>query len=302
MTQNQHTPLPYASASAFVWNVCEQDIFDDVEPDDNHTASSFPLSDASSTWDDDTSQSSRPSASSMTVPIPWGTANQFMRAPPGLLPPEFPPGAFPAKSKLWNDVVGITTLPLNLAEPEFTRTIPKAGTPMVLWCEAKPTKQKEVMEALDGYFGDQQPQFVHFPTTACFTRWLFEQPRGEVTPWGVLVVGWREAKPSAMGLRAARTGDIAGLRPDARRPQLVPIVGDRCQYVHVAVESMIIVVEKPQYEERALAWVNESGANTVGFDIHVASDLPGLQTAARKMTQTYAYRGRGLIKKTILSL
>jgi len=237
-------------------------------------------------------------------PFPWGTQLEWMRAPPGLPPPP-PPGLVPpgqvaaaGKSVLWNatDQDGQPPLPTAAAP---SAPIGTPGSPMVLWCEAKPTMQMEVMEAIASYFGDQQPQFVHFQTPPRFTRWLFEQPRGEVSPWALLVVGWREAKPSAMAIGAARTGDTSSLRPDAKRPPLPPITGDPKGQVGVAVESMIIMLEKPEHEERVITWAKEGGKGIADLDVHVASSVPSLRTVVETLKSAKAPASD---KKTVISL
>jgi len=221
-------------------------------------------------------------------PCPWGRhVDWVLHAPPGLsmLTPvedlsfgEVDNG----QGAAWQDA-GAMACAGAVMEGQMAQTIP--GGPVVLWCEIKPVpaKQAEVMQALSGCYDGIRPQLYHFPTPARFTRWLFEQPRGDVNPWALLVVGWREAKPSAMALGAARTGDTSSLRPDARRPQLLPITGNPANKVHTAIESMIIVLEKPEHEDRVLQWAQDAGRTTASLDIHVVTDQASLDNVAESI-------------------
>jgi hypothetical protein len=89
----------------------------------------------------------------------------------------------------------------------------------------------------------QEISTVRFSSTASFNHWLFSQSRGDITPWAVLVVGWREAKPCAMAIAAAISGDVRGLRPDAQRPELKPVLRHYTSttMVRVAVDTMLII-------------------------------------------------------------
>lgn len=150
--------------------------------------------------------------------------------------------------------------------------------PHLLWCEAEADGHEVVCECLSQSIGTSGGplQFHFFDANTKFSRWLFEQPRGAVIPFAHLVVGWREAKPCAMALAAARTGDVTLLRPDARRPDLAPLIGHPSQPVHIAVAGMIIYLRKKEQRDRALKWVKVEGAAMAGMNIEVACDLNSL--------------------------
>ena len=84
-----------------------------------------------------------------------------------------------------------------------------------------------------------------FANAQDFTRWFVLQPRGDVSPWAILVTSLREAKPCAMAILAALTGDVSQLRPDARRSILAGVSGT-CDggANQVAIKSMYIRLEK----------------------------------------------------------
>eukprot|EP00933_Yihiella_yeosuensis_P040832 TRINITY_DN35239_c0_g1_i2.p1 TRINITY_DN35239_c0_g1~~TRINITY_DN35239_c0_g1_i2.p1 ORF type:complete len:251 (+),score=51.64 TRINITY_DN35239_c0_g1_i2:266-1018(+) len=140
--------------------------------------------------------------------------------------------------------------------------------PMLLWCEADPSQHAESIEALAQNFRHQR--FLYFQTPVKLTRWLFEQRRGHVTPWSVLVVGWREAKPCASAIAAAKSGCTERLRPDARRPQLRHLTGTHqaAPVVNTAVSTMVVILEKVSQETRAKQWALGDGKDC-GIKIHV---------------------------------
>ncbi|CAE8692575.1 unnamed protein product, partial [Polarella glacialis] len=77
---------------------------------------------------------------------------------------------------------------------------PDGCVPVLLWCEVNPTSHSGCIDAVARNFSEQQ--FMYFQTPVKFTRWLFQQQRGTMKPWAVLVVGWREAKPCAHAIAA----------------------------------------------------------------------------------------------------
>mmetsp|Transcript_168073 Transcript_168073/g.539729 ORF Transcript_168073/g.539729 Transcript_168073/m.539729 type:complete len:325 (+) Transcript_168073:91-1065(+) len=319
------------ATGAMLWNVCAQDLFEDLEPDETNTAFQSctgsevsrgrevdSLSDLSSL----PSYSHRDSVASGSAngsggPGQWGTPMMWYgnTGPPGLPPPPpiglAPPSMMGAgKLTLWNAAVGnlqpqqhlgpssaIVHAPAAFATAEAP-VVGGPGTPMVLWCEATPTHETQVMEALVNYYGEQRPQVVHFWTPARFTRWLFEQPRGEVDPWALLIVGWREAKPSAMAIGAARSGVSGQLRPDGRRPVLPPVSGAPGEQVNVAVEAMVIVLEKPEHADRVSVWARDGGRSTAGCDIYVASDAASIHAVVSTLRAARELRSR----KKVMSL
>lgn len=191
-----------------------------------------------------------------------------------------PPIMQPQKAFLWR-----TTEPEESLEPSIRgvpRPPPSAATPsLVIWCEAKPKRTVEDIQAVANVFVNEPWQILQFQTPVQFTRWLFEQPRGNISPWALLMVNWREAKPCAMALAAARNGDVSQLRPDARRPELPMVSGplppDR--QVGLAVSTMVIMVERPELEARVASWIKGGGNRVSNLDIHVVSDCDVRRTA-----------------------
>lgn len=98
---------------------------------------------------------------------------------------------------------------------------------------------------------------ISFQTVPKFTRWMFKQERGaDLTPWAILVVGWREAKPCVCAVEAAATERVDGLRQDAQRKLRAATCGRRgSEEVRVAVSTVIIIVENTQQEDRAAKFI-----------------------------------------------
>lgn len=145
---------------------------------------------------------------------------------------------------------------------------------MLLWCDGK--QDEAEMDRLAQHF--RHRKVLYFSTPVKFTRWLFQQRRGEVSPWAVLVAGWREAKPCLLAIRAARSGDSNSLRPDARRPQLRTAAGFMPRHrsedggLSIAVGKMVVLMEKPQQESRIEAWIRAEMANIFVFTIELARE------------------------------
>lgn len=260
-------PVTDAATRTMLWNVSAQDLFEDLKPNEDNTdfeSESYCSKDSYGSG----ACPSTGSSASKEGPHSWGSPMPWLAPAPAL-------GALPASTARLQAQGPATPGSVGAAWGCVDQEAPvdvAPGTPMVLWCEAKPTRQQESMAALATYFGDDVPHFVYFQTPARFTRWLFDQPRGAVVPWAVLVVGWREAKPCAMAIGAARSGDVTPLRPDARRPMLQPVLGELSDQVGVAVEAMIIMLEKPEQEARVVMWANSGGSRIASLDIHVAGD------------------------------
>lgn len=150
---------------------------------------------------------------------------------------------------------------------------------MIVWCEWN-SEGIPAVQASVATLGVKSPQQIsYFLTPVKFTRWLFEQPRGAVTPWATLVVGWREAKPCVSAIEAAVGGDTSKLRQDLKRPLLqdphVESIGNLVKAMGVAVGAMIIKPEKAQQHSRALKWAwqqMKSQDLPPGFRIDVAND------------------------------
>lgn len=280
-----------ASSGTTLWNVASQDLFEDLEPDETNTAFRTSkdidsLSQVSGSMPGSCYQSeSGASSVGGDAPIPWGRELLwYMNMPHSPSPtPDSGSGA-PLWTAASGPPPGLEGPPSASSRDPQREPPPKGGpgSPMVLWCEATPTHEVQAMEALEGYYGSYRPQVVHFWSPARFTRWLFGQPRGEVEPWALLIVGWREAKPSAMAIAAARSGDTSALRPDARCPQLQPLQGKPAE-VQVAVEAMIIMLEKPEHHDRVAAWAKDGGRQLAGMEIHVASDAATLAQAVKNL-------------------
>ena len=158
----------------------------------------------------------------------------------------------------------------------------------IVWCEASDDGNAAAESAsLMAEIDLVQPQALQLlDASTKFGRWLFEQPRGEIVPSAVLVAGWREAKPCAMAIHAARSGDISQLRPDARRGELQPITGNPIGQNEVAVGTMVVIVRRPEQQKRVIKWVMIEGRKMTNIDIQVAFDLGSLQTFVRQALST----------------
>lgn len=161
---------------------------------------------------------------------------------------------------------------------------------MLLWCS--PTSQGvEQRRLVAPHFRHQK--CLHFPTSVKFTRWLFEQHRGDINPWAVLVAGWREAKPCLAALSSAFTGLAEELRPDGRRPALrAPTVGRRPAkqggLVRIAVSTLLITVEssyahQAQARARAASWVASVQNSIPGMRIILVLGPDELEDAVHMM-------------------
>jgi len=143
-------------------------------------------------------------------------------------------------------------------------------------CLANSSEYMAPLESMAEVF--QMNPLIHLQTSVKFTRWLFQQPRGSITPQTTLIVGWREAKPCVSAIMAASTGCTEGLRPDDRRPQLNPVCespksGGRVQ---VAVQTLIILLETSKQRGRTLAWA-KSFKDDLSLDVLVARNMAHLQ-------------------------
>mmetsp|Transcript_44647 Transcript_44647/g.143024 ORF Transcript_44647/g.143024 Transcript_44647/m.143024 type:complete len:444 (+) Transcript_44647:111-1442(+) len=166
----------------------------------------------------------------------------------------------------------VTSLP-QVVESEWT---PSSG-PQLLWCEAVTAELDELPGFLNGTGVRLGEEPLHFDAPTKFSRWLFEQPRGNIMPSAVLVSGWRETKPCAMAIRAARSGEVGQLRPDARRPDLRQLSGSEGFEVQVAVHTMIITLRTPDQRDRILSWVEQEGNPMTNMKIEVACDAESLR-------------------------
>lgn len=152
--------------------------------------------------------------------------------------------------------------------------------PRVVWCEATEggDPAAEAAALLAAAELQTLPALDYFDASTKFGRWLFEQPRGQIAPSAVLISGWREAKPCAMAIHAARSGDLGLLRPDARRGELQPLTGNPLGQVGVAIGAMIVVVRRPDQANRVAKWIKNEGNTLTSMEITVALDTRALQT------------------------
>lgn len=148
---------------------------------------------------------------------------------------------------------------------------PTLGRPTVVWCACD--NSVEPSSIIRGC--SPSPDLLMMDTPVSFTRWLVEQPRGQVTPWSILVVGWRSTKPCASAILAAHTGDISGLRPDKKRCFLSSAKGQGL--VKTAVAAIIVALDSDDLEPRVSKWGEMSGLSTSGCDVYISRGDAELQ-------------------------
>mmetsp|Transcript_25624 Transcript_25624/g.56506 ORF Transcript_25624/g.56506 Transcript_25624/m.56506 type:complete len:220 (-) Transcript_25624:222-881(-) len=118
---------------------------------------------------------------------------------------------------------------------------------------------------------------LEFSRALHFTRWLFQQPRGAVKPWVVLVTDWREAQPCATAIEAARSGSQWYHRSDPsidKLPEL--LVGKDPDEVFTAVGAMLVIVRGRSQERAASSWVMRRWQ---AQDLPITIARPGLNVA-----------------------
>lgn len=136
--------------------------------------------------------------------------------------------------------------------------------PLIIYCGVKkPTRDPQAAQ-----------KCLHFQSHVHFARWLFKQRRGAVTPWAILITSWREAKPCAIAIAAARTGCCNGLRLDDRRPPLRNCLGaiEPEQLANVAVSCMIVMLSDGQCTPKAANWVHHKATGITKLPTHAACD------------------------------
>jgi len=119
-------------------------------------------------------------------------------------------------------------------------------------------------------------KFFYFRTAVKFTRWLFKQHRGLVSPWSLLIVGWRECKPCMAALEAAFSADMSKVRPDAKRSALKQLLGGQASErrpVRIAVATMVVLLDTPSQHERAQTWANQVEGAIPDLKIVIAESL-----------------------------
>jgi hypothetical protein len=135
----------------------------------------------------------------------------------------------------------------------------------------------------------KRQHILYFPSAVKFSRWLFQQPRGAVDPWAVLLAGWREVKPCLAAMQAAKTGDTMGLRPDAQRPELRALtrgVRPEDTNVGIAVRSVVVLVKNQALKRRASSWSRKGDPQTEGLDISFACGPDQLPEALHSVFKT----------------
>jgi len=126
---------------------------------------------------------------------------------------------------------------------------------LVIWCGYEPGA--EPTELIPG-----RQKHMSCRGSVHFARWLFAQARGQITPFSVLVVTWRDAKACLAAIRAAQTGNDADLRIDGKRPPLSQIIGHvAAGSPNVAVARVIIVAEDAKMHAQAVHLIKKSPAS-----------------------------------------
>jgi hypothetical protein len=95
---------------------------------------------------------------------------------------------------------------------------------------------------------------LRFSNPGQFIHWLFSQPRGDIIPWATLVAGFREAKPCAVAIHAALSGNVRKMRPDHRRPELPAPVPEGTSVMRVAVDTMVITLPHERAAKTVSKW------------------------------------------------
>mmetsp|Transcript_98153 Transcript_98153/g.219650 ORF Transcript_98153/g.219650 Transcript_98153/m.219650 type:complete len:271 (-) Transcript_98153:434-1246(-) len=129
-----------------------------------------------------------------------------------------------------------------------------------------------------------------------FARWLFVQPRGDVTPYATIITGWRESKPCAYAIAAVRSGHCTDLEPDPGRPPLQPIIGrpqGLGELVPCAIKAFIVHADTPVKARRARLWANSRGTVLIGMPILVVRSISDLQRKLVEMNIGTASRTSG---------
>jgi hypothetical protein len=178
--------------------------------------------------------------------------------------------------------------------------------PLILYCGAS------VKAYSSGLLGQAAQKSLYFEGHVHFARWLFSQRRGAVNPWAILVASWREAKPCAMAIAAARTGCCDGLRVDSRRRQLRKCSGtlDLGQLANVAVSGMIIILADGECTPKVTTWIHKTAIMTelpfravrhAGLDLGnvISSMAPGYREFHKKEHEQQLIQGKEhLVKPT----
>jgi len=163
--------------------------------------------------------------------------------------------------------------------PRAQRSPETAQKPMLLWC-SEATGDSTLMRTVAKEF--RHRHYLHFLTAVKFTRWLFEQHRGCITPWAILVAGFREAKPCMTAMVASQSGDTSKVRADQRRAALRSPLRPRdnwrdpasvSQTTKIAVGAFVVVLDIPAEQKvRAVAWAGGVRELIPDLDIYIVDD------------------------------
>mmetsp|Transcript_152123 Transcript_152123/g.369452 ORF Transcript_152123/g.369452 Transcript_152123/m.369452 type:complete len:299 (+) Transcript_152123:59-955(+) len=134
---------------------------------------------------------------------------------------------------------------------------------MVIWCGYEPGA--EPTELIPG-----RQKHMSCRGSVHFARWLFAQARGQITPFSVLVVTWRDAKACLAAIRAAQTGNDADLRLDSKRPPLSQLIGHMAAgSPRLAVARVIVAVDSAKMHALAAHLIKQRQASVEGIRLQV---------------------------------
>mmetsp|Transcript_18342 Transcript_18342/g.51875 ORF Transcript_18342/g.51875 Transcript_18342/m.51875 type:complete len:360 (-) Transcript_18342:456-1535(-) len=134
---------------------------------------------------------------------------------------------------------------------------------LVIWCGYEPGA--EPTELMPG-----RQNHKSFRANIHFARWLFAQARGQITPFSVLVVTWRDAKACLAAIRAAQTGNDADLRLDSKRPPLSQLIGHMAAgSPRLAVARVIVAVDSAKMHALAAHLIKQRQVSLKGIKLQV---------------------------------
>mmetsp|Transcript_18343 Transcript_18343/g.51877 ORF Transcript_18343/g.51877 Transcript_18343/m.51877 type:complete len:299 (-) Transcript_18343:456-1352(-) len=134
---------------------------------------------------------------------------------------------------------------------------------LVIWCGYEPGA--EPTELIPG-----RQKHMSCRGSVHFARWLFAQARGQITPFSVLVVTWRDAKACLAAIRAAQTGNDADLRLDSKRPPLSQLIGHMAAgSPRLAVARVIVAVDSAKMHALAAHLIKQRQVSLKGIKLQV---------------------------------
>mmetsp|Transcript_18346 Transcript_18346/g.51886 ORF Transcript_18346/g.51886 Transcript_18346/m.51886 type:complete len:369 (-) Transcript_18346:456-1562(-) len=134
---------------------------------------------------------------------------------------------------------------------------------LVMWCGYAPGA--EPTELIPG-----RQKHMSCRGSVHFARWLFAQARGQITPFSVLVVTWRDAKACLAAIRAAQTGNDADLRLDSKRPPLSQLIGHMAAgSPRLAVARVIVAVDSAKMHALAAHLIKQRQVSLKGIKLQV---------------------------------